>query len=564
MAKKVSWHHQILPTIDSSKSEIRTLQIEPGTPDSAVRCKFHVATLDNLDFCYEALSYAWGNDNVDSHESIYFGDNEVGVTPSLADALRRLRLPDEPRHIWADALCINQTDNVEKSSQVSMMGRIYNHCKQGAIWLGSLGDHMQTDAQAAFDTLSWIAGDQDPPSWLDDEEKRITASAALKTVLNVSWWNRIWTVQEAILPPNATVYWGPCELAWNILDRASDSFFDDTAPDIPDEFWANGCLVNLQAALRGLGASREEELFQLLWRWRYRQATDPRDKVYGVLGFRQDVSLPSVKMCNYAVDVRTLYHTVTIDLINMSTDLQPLIGRGGEGSDIPGLASWAVDWFGVKDDSRRSKSNFWDHHRWWHFGGFEADRGIYGVGEGLRVEDDNAALRICGLKLSRIALVDEVPAGEDLPGEGSVASIFRSYGDRWGKLLSQYHKQFPENLSNGGLTAFLGLITGSLTPDGSDDEDNPNEWVVQMVRPQAIFVTEDGHIGLGPPNVRPGQELWIIGGSRVPVILNPLPKASDQESDVSLTFHSECFVYGIMKGEAVEGREDEVIEILLR
>ncbi|EHK20094.1 uncharacterized protein TRIVIDRAFT_126440, partial [Trichoderma virens Gv29-8] len=508
MAKKVSWHHQVLPAIDSSKSEIRTLQIEPGAHDSPLCCKFHVTTLDNLDCPYEALSYAWGNDNPDSHESIFFGANQVGVTPSLADALRRLRLSDEPRHIWADALCINQADNVEKSLQVSMMGRIYNQCKQGAIWLGPLGDTTQTDAQAALDTLSWIASDQDPPPWMDDEQRRIATAAALKTAINVSWWSRIWTVQEALLPPRATLYWGPCELSWDVLDRASDSFFDDTAPAIHGEFWDNGCLLDLQANLRGLGASREEELFQLLWRWRFRKATDPRDKVYGVLGFRQDVSLPSVKMCDYTVDVRTLYHTAPI--------------------------SRAL------------------HHR-----------GIYGVGEGLRVEDNNTALRICGLKLSRVAIVDEFPVGDDIPGEGSVASIFRSYGNRWGKLLLQYHEKFPDKLSDGGLTAFLGLITGALTPDGSDDEDNPNEWVIQMVRPQAIFITEDGHIGLGPPNIRPGQELWIIGGCRVPVILNPLPKSSDKESDVSMTFHSECFVYSVMKGEAVEGREDEVIEILL-
>lgn len=563
MAKKVSWRDQVLPTIDSSKSEIRILQIEPGTHESPVRCKFHVTTLDDLDLSYEALSYAWGND-ADTHESIFFGDNQVGATPSLADALRRLRLLDEPRHVWADALCINQTDNVEKSQQVSMMGRIYSQCKQGAIWLGSLGDHAQIDAQAAMDTLSWIAGHQDPPSWLDDEQRRIRASAALKTVLNVTWWSRIWTVQEAILPPKASIYWGPCELSWEVLNRASDSFFDGTAPAIHGEFWHNGSLINLQGALRGLGFSRNEQPFRLLWRWRHRRASDRRDKVYGLLGFRQDVRLPSVRMCDYTVDARTLYQRVTIDLINISTDLMPLIGHGGDVCDIPGLASWAADWSDINDKPGHCKPNFWDLYHWWYNGGFEADRGMYGVGEGLRVEQNGEALRLCALRLSRVALVDDISDDYDVPDAGSVASILRSYGNRWGRLLSRYHEQFPHNLSNGGMAAFTGLITGNLTPKGSKDNDDFSGWVTKMVRPQNIFITEDGHIGLASPNVRPGQELWILGGCRWPVILNPLPKVSDQESDVSLTFHSECFVYGIMKGEAVEGREDQVIEILLR
>jgi hypothetical protein len=565
MAKKVSWHDQILPTLDSSKSEIRILQIEPGTPDSPIRCKFQVTTLDNLEFTYEALSYAWGDGSENSHESIYFGDNHVGVTPPLADALRRLRLPEEPRHIWADALCINQMNDVEKSIQVSMMDRIYNHCQQGAIWLGSLGDITLTDAQAALETLSWIAGEKDPPTWIDDDSRREAAAAALKILINVPWWSRIWTVQEAILPPTATVYWGPCEIAWSILDKASSKMIDGSSPGVQHEFWENGCLDDVCASLAGLGASREEEPFMLLWRWRHRQATDPRDKVYGLLGFRRDVSLPSVKTCDYTVDVRTLYHQVTVDLINISTDLQPLIGRAGEASDIPGLASWAADWKRSPDTAKRPKPNFWDHHHWWHWGGFTADRDMYGVGEGLRVEGDGDVLRVTGLRLSRVAIVEE-DTSEDLEvsEDISVASLYRLYGDRWGEIMTRYHKQFPDKLSNGGMTAFLGLITGNLTPDEDEDTDESVEWVQKMVRPQTIFITEDGQLGLGPRNVRPGQELWIIGGCRVPVILNPLPKTSDDESDVSLTFHSECFVYGIMTGEAVESRKDQVRDILLR
>lgn len=632
MAKKVSWHDQILPPLNHSNSEIRVLQIKPGFPDSPIRCKFHVTTLDNLDVSYEALSYAWGTDSQNTaHEDVYLGDddedtNKVGVTPSLANALRRLRLLNEPRHVWADALCINQTDNHEKSLQVSIMGRIYSACTQGVIWLGPLDDIPQDDAQAALDTISWIAGEQAAHSWMevsdseedsdedgdedgdededededvksngqgedeagdedgnggedeeedeDEEEskddeatrlKRETTATAFKTLFNVPWWSRIWTVQEAILPPRAILYWGPYQIPWSTLDKAADSFFDDSAPNVPDEFWHNDAIGSLTAALRGLSASREEELFMLLWRWRHRKATDPRDKVYGLLGFRHDVSLASVKMCDYTVDVRTLYHKVTIDLVNISTDLQPLLGRGGERSEIPGLASWAVDWDGVKDSSKSSKCNFWDHHHWWHFGGFTADRGMYGVGEGLRVEGDGDVLRVTGLRLSKIAMVeDNVPEDIQVSEEVTVAALYRLYGDRWGELMTRYHKQFPDKLFNGGMTAFLSLITGNLVSDGSEDTNEIAEWVQKMLRTQALFITDDGRLGLGPRNVRQGQELWIVGGCRIPVILNPLPKASDKEPEVSLTFHSECFVYGIMTGEAVEGRGDEVIEILLR
>ena len=40
--------------------------------------------------------------------------------------------------IWADAVCINQNDLDERSSQVSIMGDIYSSAKVCQIWLGTV------------------------------------------------------------------------------------------------------------------------------------------------------------------------------------------------------------------------------------------------------------------------------------------------------------------------------------------------------------------------------------------------------------------------------------------
>ena len=40
--------------------------------------------------------------------------------------------------IWADAVCINQNDLDERSSQVSMMGHIYKNAHQCQVWLGTV------------------------------------------------------------------------------------------------------------------------------------------------------------------------------------------------------------------------------------------------------------------------------------------------------------------------------------------------------------------------------------------------------------------------------------------
>src|SRR5437764_130431 len=59
---------------------------------------------------YEALSYTWGTEKATSVIQIYAGEEiyKVNITPSLASALRQLRLAHGARLLWIDQLCINQ------------------------------------------------------------------------------------------------------------------------------------------------------------------------------------------------------------------------------------------------------------------------------------------------------------------------------------------------------------------------------------------------------------------------------------------------------------------------
>lgn len=52
------------------------------------------------------------------------------MTTNPEAALCHIRHTDKAVVIWADAICINQEDNVEKSYQVSMMKDIYKDYSQ--------------------------------------------------------------------------------------------------------------------------------------------------------------------------------------------------------------------------------------------------------------------------------------------------------------------------------------------------------------------------------------------------------------------------------------------------
>jgi hypothetical protein len=62
------------------------------------------------------------------------------VTVNLEGALRHLReLHKADRHgfvLWIDALCINQKDVKERTSQVQMMGKIYARGEEVVVYLG--------------------------------------------------------------------------------------------------------------------------------------------------------------------------------------------------------------------------------------------------------------------------------------------------------------------------------------------------------------------------------------------------------------------------------------------
>lgn len=92
----------------------------------------HVSLDDNPQ--YHALSYVWGSP--ERAFQILLNGSFTFVSESLGGALRRLQ-SEKIQYLWADALCINQSDDDEKSDQVQKMGIIYESAQGVFAWLGS-------------------------------------------------------------------------------------------------------------------------------------------------------------------------------------------------------------------------------------------------------------------------------------------------------------------------------------------------------------------------------------------------------------------------------------------
>lgn len=72
---------------------------------------------------------------------------------------------------------------------------------------------------------------------------------------------------------------------------------------------------------------------------------------------------------------------------------------------------------------------------------------------------------------------------------------------------------------------------------------------------RVLLRTGQGCLGLGPARTRPGDQIWLFAGARVPFVLRPISTTAAVEgSPGRFQFVGECYVDGIMFGEAVEGK----------
>lgn len=123
----------IYDVLDASKSEIRLLKANFGLTGE-IECELTTHSLD-LDPEYHALSYVWGDASITT--DILVNSKTFSTTTNLVAALRTLALHLNGKVlIWADAICINQQDDEERSSQVQVMSFIFKKAELVAAWLG--------------------------------------------------------------------------------------------------------------------------------------------------------------------------------------------------------------------------------------------------------------------------------------------------------------------------------------------------------------------------------------------------------------------------------------------
>ncbi|KAG0650479.1 Heterokaryon incompatibility protein [Hyphodiscus hymeniophilus] len=119
--------------LDVSAPYIRILKLHPDGNDTPITCSLQVVSLDDHPD-YETLSYVWGDSK--KTKPITVGGAIFNATENLFEFLNCLRHRTTTRLLWADAICIDQSNNEERGRQIALMTRVYRQAKEALIWFG--------------------------------------------------------------------------------------------------------------------------------------------------------------------------------------------------------------------------------------------------------------------------------------------------------------------------------------------------------------------------------------------------------------------------------------------
>ena len=326
-------------------NHFRVLALEPGNADSPLSCKLEVVSVqDARQSEYEALSYAWGRSDEALRPFISCHDKCLRLTSNLQSALRHIRSEKEVTTLWVDQICINQEDLEERSQQVYLISSIYSAAKRVIIWLGD-ADNSSSQAMKLIPVLYYnlrLHFESQGTNFYKNTPygKRLEGTefifpglesslwTTLMHLLEREWFQRVWVAQEATANSETIVCCGQDQIAWSILINLLHLL--DTQMHAAQRLTRRGQVSDSISFLKILRAfasdsseTHSQDLLTVIKAFGEQLSTDPRDRVFAVLGFVQDFKGISL-VPSYALDVKDVFFNLTCQWLESGYCLEVL------------------------------------------------------------------------------------------------------------------------------------------------------------------------------------------------------------------------------------------------
>jgi hypothetical protein len=570
---------------------------------------------------YDCLSYTWGSP--EHTQPIHLNGTLFHVTQNLHDALRQLESREklsiwQNQWIWIDAMCINQSDNDEKSSQVQQMKSTFANAQQVIIWLGLqsgdskhalwLLDHIAYLSQA-YSSHKLTREQRLSKLWDELVSKEdMNGIEALKNLFSRPWWSRVWVLQEAMTAERSRIVCGPdstrlgssqtlftLNIGWRQLPAEHRSpSWEALYPQLVSA-------VRLSKQVHTSTVIPEElprpllSVLDQVYVHSQMQATDPRDRLFALYGLGTNATELGLRV-DYAKSCNRIYEEAARVLLKVYglIVLSYCSGQRRHHSQLM-LPSWVPNWeeyimspihsfpsagrkynpdskfFSASGSTSQPKTST-----------PRSDRTLALLGSKVSVIKEVGSswpfkpLTIPDLQDSYKAecrWIDDVRRlaanqayNSDSPFQASSVedvSWRTGIADHIQKSTLGYTRVSKEDAA--GYVAYRHLLSLSnksvnlgTTSERYDSERNSWDYRKSMIncalQRRPIF-GDDGRVGIGPDICQAGDVVCIFHGAKVPFVLR-------QVENGEYRLLGEAYVHGIMDGELMEGSPPTEIFVL--
>ncbi|KAG0649579.1 Heterokaryon incompatibility [Hyphodiscus hymeniophilus] len=639
---------------NAGRNETRLLRIHRWVPWAGVRTTISPKLISSTP-PFEAISYTWGN-SAKTH-SIIVNGRPLKTTAATYNALYSCSLWYRTRLVWIDYVCINQSNADEKSTQVGLMKEIYSSATRVVVWLAGppkptglqhyvelVMRHIQDERVAVdiireFSDLITYYGfsgyDLSQAVKREDRSHRVYRLSALSDFLANPWFSRVWIIQEVAVAREITFLYENQPIEWQPVLEVMNSFQEpemaaalagggrngdlqntnlfhvlvrirnDTAKIRERRnnllFWLNPLNRNADASCTSKALQMDSllPLSLLLTKCADFNATDPRDKIYSMLGLASDDS-PRFIRPDYNKDTRTVYTEAAHYVLGTKHPLA-LLGYAGIGdrgtsrgtSSSPAspavldLPSWVPDWTCPPRATALDQPlhNHYDQTQYYASGFSKPDFSF----------SDTNILTIAGACVDEIVEVTEVCNMSEKGTKKEPGQKIETYGSRFDPVqiaavvewhdtaLRLAHLHSPKHRFEVE-EAFWRTLIGDMTPSSrpapaaiGEDYDNwisstrlvhrflqregkghalPRDlgptstefaiWGTYMglcAKNRRFCVSRKGFMGMVPPGTREGDLVAILAGAKTPYVLRK------EEKGEAYQLVGECYMDEMMDGE---------------
>jgi hypothetical protein len=280
------------------------LRLLPGKTPEQIIYHLEEATVGDS---FTAISYVWGADPATN--KITVDGRPFYVRQNLYQCLLHVRDELSEGLLWIDAICVNQADLQERSSQVMLMDQIFGTAKLVLAWVGTNAANVETlpkipgnlrklytlNSKLGLNEAYGILLGPDSslsPEWVDEfgslSDARIVAPT-VKYIAEQAYWTRIWIIQETVLPAHIQLKYGNHQMHWDDLVFWAKPILRWYDHDCSEFTYCRTSMcrsfILRTEQQREIHRAGDRVALEELLQWhRNRECTDPRDKIIALLG----------------------------------------------------------------------------------------------------------------------------------------------------------------------------------------------------------------------------------------------------------------------------------------